>query len=95
MLSQPKYKSTIIILQTLIGVRKATHRRARSVLSNSLDDIYCVIIKGMWKHTSGQSVRGFLYPIIRDFFSALISVITFCIFNLEAKTQRFLIDLEE
>ena len=59
MMTQPKFTSTILILQTLIVVRKASHRRARSVIPNSSDDMYCVIIEGMWKHTSGQSVRGF------------------------------------
>ena len=60
MMTQPKFTSTILILQTLIDVRKVPHRRARSGLPNSLDDMYCVIIQGMWKHTSGPSARGFL-----------------------------------
>ena len=60
MMTHPKFTSTILILQTLIDVRKAPHRRARSVLPNSLDGMYCVIIQGMWKHTSGPSVRGYL-----------------------------------
>ena len=60
MITQPKFTSTILILQTLFDVRKALHRRARSVLPNSLDDMYCVIIQEMWKHTSSPSVGAFL-----------------------------------
>ena len=51
MMTQPKFTSTILIPQTLIDKRKAPHRRARSVLPNPLNDMYCVIIQGMWKHT--------------------------------------------
>ena len=61
MMTQPKFTSMILILQTLIDVRKAPRRRARSVLPNSLDDMYCVTIQEMWKHTSGPSVKGFLF----------------------------------
>ena len=60
MMTQPKFTSTILILQTLIDVRKASHRLVRNVLPNSLDDMYCGIIQGMWEHTSGPPVRGFL-----------------------------------
>ena len=44
-MTQPKFIFTILILQTLIDVRKAPHRRAGSVIPNSLDDMYCVIIQ--------------------------------------------------
>ena len=36
---------------------------ARSVLQNSWDDMYCVIIQGMWKHASSPSVRGLFTSI--------------------------------
>ena len=49
MMTQLKFTSTILTLQTLIDVRKAPHRRARSELPNSLDDMYCVIIQGMFQ----------------------------------------------
>ena len=61
MMTHSKFTFTILMLQTLIDVRKAPHRMARSVLPNSLDGMYCVIINGMWKHTSSPSVRAFFY----------------------------------
>ena len=60
MMTQPKFTSTIFILQTLIDVKK-TLRRARSVLPHSLDDDTIHVIQGIWKHTSGPSVGDFFH----------------------------------
>ena len=57
MMTQPKFTSTILILQTLISVKKALHRRARRLLLHSLDDDTIHVIPGIWKHSS--SVMGF------------------------------------
>ena len=53
-------KSLVLPPSTVeVTLKKASHRRARNVLPNPLDDDTIHVIQGIWKDTSSPSVRGF------------------------------------